>query len=137
MRAYEIQTYHGGRWKIDAVFDDRALAMFEAQRMDEGNRYSGVRVVEETFNVSTQKTSIRTIYRGGRAENRAYKQENQPTPKRPNVAARGGGRDRVGKRGKPAKKKKSGFAGPLIILSVLIIAGLAGLFALQQMFLGG
>ncbi len=137
MRAYEIQTYHGGRWKINAVFDDQSLAMFEAKRMDDGNRYSGVRVVEETFEESTQKTTTRTIFRGGRAENQAYKQDNRPTPKRPNVVARGGGRDRVGKRGKKAKKKKSGFAGPLIILSVLVIAGLAGLFALQQLFLGG
>lgn len=139
MRAYEIQTYHGGRWMIDAVFDDRSLAMFEAKRMDDGNRYSGVRVVEETFNELTQKTSIRTIFRGGRAESQAYKHkhDNRPTPKQLNVAASGGGRDRVGKRGKHAKKKKSGFAGPLIILSVLIIVGLAGLFALQQLFLGG
>ncbi len=137
MRAYEIQTYQGGRWKIDAVFDDRSLAMFEAKRMDEGSRYSGVRVVEETFEESTQKTTTRTIFRGGRAESKAYKNANQATSKQPNVAARGGGRDRAGKRGKPAKKKKSGFAGPLIILSVLIIAGLAGLFALQKFFLNG
>lgn len=133
MRAYEIQTYNSGRWKIDAVFDDRSLAMFEAKRMDDGNRFSGVRVVEETFDESTQKTATRTIFRGGRAENKAYKQDDKQ-PKRAGVAARGGGRDRNGKRGKRAKKKSSGLTGPLLILSFIIIGGLAGLFALQKLF---
>ena len=34
MKAFEIHTYQSGKWKIDSVFDDRDLAMFEAQRID-------------------------------------------------------------------------------------------------------
>src|SRR3546814_8948602 len=41
-------TYRNGAWKIDSIFDDRELALMEAGRMDRGNRYSAVRVVEET-----------------------------------------------------------------------------------------
>ena len=42
MRAFEIHTYQDGKWRIDSVFDDRELAMFEARRVDEGSRYAGV-----------------------------------------------------------------------------------------------
>ena len=68
LRAYEIHTFTGGKWKIDSVFDDRDLALFEATRMDESGRHAGIRVVEEEFDELTQKTRMRTIYRGSKAE---------------------------------------------------------------------
>jgi len=68
LRAYEIHTFKGGKWKIDSVFDDRDLALFEAARMDESGRHSGVRVIEEEFEEATQKTRVRTIYRGSKVE---------------------------------------------------------------------
>ena len=135
MKAYEIQTYQNGRWKIDAVFDDRSLAMFEAKRMDEGNRFSGVRVVEENFDEASQKTLSRTIFRGGRAESVAYKDDRPDSaPKRGAPAKRGGSRERAAGRRPAAKRKKGGFAGPLMLLTFLIVAGLGGLFGLQQLF---
>ncbi len=66
MVAYEIHAYREGRWKIDSVFDDRELALFEAKRMDQGGRFSGVRVIEEVYDEITKKTSIRTIFRGSK-----------------------------------------------------------------------
>ena len=66
LRAYEIHTFIGGRWKIDSVFDDKELALFEATRMDEAGRHAGVRVIEEEYDENTQKTKIRTIYRGSK-----------------------------------------------------------------------
>jgi len=68
LRAYEIHTFTGGKWKIDSVFDDRDLALFEATRMKESGRHAGIRVVEEEFDELTQKTRMRTIYRGSKAE---------------------------------------------------------------------
>jgi hypothetical protein len=68
LRAYEIHTFAGGKWKIDSVFDDRDLALFEAGRMEESGRHAGVRVIEEEFDESTQKTRIRTIYRGSKLD---------------------------------------------------------------------
>jgi hypothetical protein len=68
MKAFEIHTYQSGKWKIDSVFDDRDLAMFEANRMDESGRYSGVRVIEEIFVEQTQQTRTRTIFRGSKVE---------------------------------------------------------------------
>ena len=66
MKAFEIHTYLGGRWKIDSVFDDRDLAVFEAERMDVSGRYPGVRVVEETFDEASNSTTNRTIFRGAK-----------------------------------------------------------------------
>lgn len=65
LRAFEIHTYQGGRWKIDSVFDERDLAVFEAQRMDVSGRYPGVRVIEETFD-ETNTTTSRTVFRGAK-----------------------------------------------------------------------
>lgn len=64
LRAFEIHTYQGGRWKIDSVFDDRDLAVFEAERMDISGRYPGVRVVEEVFDEASNTTTSRTVFRG-------------------------------------------------------------------------
>ena len=66
MKAFEMHTYQSGEWKIDSVFDDRDLAMFEAQRMDESGRYTSIRVVEEIYVESTQETKTRTIFRGSK-----------------------------------------------------------------------
>ena len=67
-RAYEIHTFAGGKWKVDSVFDDRDLALFEASRIEGSGRHTGVRVVEEEFDESTQRTRVRTIYRGSKVE---------------------------------------------------------------------
>ncbi len=66
MVAYEIHAFREGRWKIDSVFDDRELALFEAKRMNRGGRVSGVRVIEEVYDEITKKSSIRTIFRGSK-----------------------------------------------------------------------
>ena len=68
MKAFEIHTYQSGKWRIDSVFDDRDLALFEAQRMDESGRYTGIRVIEEIYVESTQETKTRTISRGSKVE---------------------------------------------------------------------
>jgi hypothetical protein len=63
MILFEIHTFRDGKWKIDSVFDDKELAVYEAQRMEKGGRFSAVRVIQETYDEETQRTSIRTVYR--------------------------------------------------------------------------
>jgi hypothetical protein len=130
MKAFEIHTFRGGKWKIDSIFDDRELAMFEAKRIDSSNRFPGVRVVEEIFNEVQSKTTTRTIFRGG-----VGAEMPQPPPKkateRAKPAARGGARKGATSRGRPPAKKKSGIAGPLMICLVVIVLGAAAMFGLQ------
>jgi hypothetical protein len=61
--SYELQTYRTGAWKIDSIFDDRELALFEAKRMAESRRHSGIRVVQEEFDEDTNETATRVLYR--------------------------------------------------------------------------
>ncbi len=85
---YEIHTLRDGEWKIDSIFDDRDLALQEGHRIEHSNRFSAVRVVEETFDEATEKGSTRTIYRGT-AIDRANRTPDRPRPKRPAQLAAG------------------------------------------------
>ncbi|MBK18115.1 MAG: hypothetical protein CMM52_04670 [Rhodospirillaceae bacterium] len=133
MRAFEIHTFRGGKWKIDSVFDDKDLAMFEARRMDESSRYTGVRVIEENFNESTQETVSRTIFKGGRAEKQAAPNRQKKKKTTRTQGRRGGAQGRKGSRKRPVQRKqKSGILVPLLVLSLIITFGFAALFGLQQ-----
>ncbi len=66
--AYELQTYHSGAWKIDSMYDDRKLAMMEAQRASEAERYPAVRLVEENYDPDTQSSTSRVIFRASRIQ---------------------------------------------------------------------
>lgn len=137
MKAFEIQTFAGGKWRIDSVFDDRDLALFEARRIDQGSRHAGVRVVEETFDESSQMTTTRTIFRGGSAErqNKAERSAGGPTG-RAQARRKGAGSREPGKRGKkpPPPQAKSGFTKPILILSAIVVIGLGALFGLQELW---
>lgn len=61
--SYEIHTYTNGAWKIQAFFDDKELALLDARRMSESRRYVGIRVIEETWNPSTDQAQSRIIFR--------------------------------------------------------------------------
>jgi hypothetical protein len=133
MKAFEIHTFRGGKWKIDSVFDDKELALFEARRMDQSSRYSGVRVIEENFNESSQETVTRTLFKGGRAEKQTSPRQQDAKNDVKTPVRRKGAKGRKGKGKRPVrKKKKSGIATPLIILAVIVIVGFAALFGLQH-----
>ncbi len=138
MRAYEIHTFTNGRWKIDSVFDDKELALFEAQRMDGSTRYSGVRVVEEAFDENDNKTSARTIYRGTKASQANDKDLTAKTRARGDAeidrrrkSARDAERRRVQQRKARAKE-----ANPYRLISILLLLaalGLGALYALERL----
>jgi len=64
--AFEIQVYKAGSWKIDSIFDDRALALFEAKRLESYSRQDSIRIIEETYDDATNLTSVRVIFRSAR-----------------------------------------------------------------------
>tara|TARA_R110000787_G_scaffold36145_37_gene92536 strand:- start:3482 stop:3907 length:426 start_codon:yes stop_codon:yes gene_type:complete len=135
MKAFEIQTYQDGKWRINSIFDDRELALFEARRVDESSRYSAVRVIEELFDETSSKTSTKTIFRGGRAADPRTARE--PDAKKKTAvkrtargAANRSGARRPGVRRPPAQKKTS-MAGPVVLLLLVIVLGGAAMFGLQ------
>lgn len=133
MKAYEIQTFQEGKWKIDSVFDDRDLALFEARRVDEGNRYAGVRVIEEIYDEASDLTTTRTIFRGSRADRNERARKAAAASRNAARAPRAATKDPTRRARAAAKPTATSFMIPILILSVLVIAGLAALFGLQQL----
>ena len=104
MIAFEIQVFKDGVWKVDSIFDDRELALFEAKRIDEGTRYPGVQVVEEKYDETSDLTTTRTLFRGGAAKREApTKPDAKAKPKR---SPQRGGKGKGGAR-KGSKKPKA------------------------------
>jgi hypothetical protein len=134
MRAFEIHTFAGGKWKIDSVFDDRELAVFEAQRIDESNRYAGVRVIEENFDEQTQKSTVKTIFRGGRVDAEAAR---APSPRQQATAQatpRGGSGTQRGNRkpsARPVAKPQKSNAALLTTLAVIVVVGVVAMVTLH------
>lgn len=132
MQAFEIHTFKDGQWKIDSVFDDRELALHEARKVDESGRYSSLRVIEENYDDVSDLTTTRTIFRGGKAQQIAKGRRNAPS--RPSSAKpRGGAGKEPMRKSRAANKEttKTGLLVPILILIVLVMAGAAGLLAMQ------
>jgi hypothetical protein len=129
MRAYEIHTFTAGKWKIDSIFDDRDLAIFEATRMEESGRHSSIRVIEEEFDETTQKTRIRTIYRGSKLEagNAAALERSKET--RARVAQQKAEIAQEKQRKAAAAERKAHEANPFRLVTVFALIALVGLGA--------
>ncbi len=134
MRAFEIHTFHNGKWKIDSVFDDRDLALFEAGRMESSSRHAGGRVIEENYDEDTQECSTRTIYRG------ANDMQCKTAPKtkvrqdsRSGAPAKKLGRepDRKKRAKKSKNKKKKGIGFSIMILALALFGGVAAIVGLR------
>lgn len=140
MKAFEIHTYQSGKWKIDSVFDDRDLAMFEAQRMDESGRYTSIRVVEEIYVEATQETKTRTIYRGSKVAEANAEQLRKSKENRLNKgkATKKRQADTVQRKRAAQKRKIKKKASPvrLIMIMVMLLA-IAGGAMYGLMFLQG
>lgn len=138
MKAFEIHTYQSGKWKIDSVFDDRDLAMFEAQRMDESGRYTSIRVVEEIYVEATQETKTRTIFRGSKvaAANAEQLRKSKENRQNKGKALQKRKADTVQRKRVAQKRKIKKKASPVrLILIMIMIAGVAGgaMYGLQFM----
>lgn len=136
MKAFEIHTFQSGKWKIDLVFDDRDLALFEAQRMDESGRYTGIRVIEEIYVELTQETKTRTIFRGSKVEQANAEQLQKAKQTRANAAkAKKKPQGDVAQRKAAAKrrkvKKKSNPVRLIVITLIIAIAAGGAMFGLQ------
>lgn len=59
--SYEIQTFQGGQWKIDSMFDNREWAVAEAERLGRNGKFAAVRVVEERYDDDSGKTQAKVI----------------------------------------------------------------------------
>lgn len=123
MILFEIHTFRSGNWKIDSVFDDKDLAIYEAQRIEKAGRFPAVRVIQEIYDEETQRTSVRTVYRTSKidaANVEANRRRAQPLT----VAA-------PPPRPRP-KKHGVSFVVLLLTLLLIVLGGVGALYLLQQ-----
>ena len=133
MKAFEIQIFKDGRWQVDSVYDDQSLAILQAERIDEGKRYSAIRVIEEIFDEASNRTTTRAIYRGGKSEQlkKARKAEPAKNPDR-RAAPIASGNESVLQTQAPAARKRSNILVPIMILVLLLFVGFAALFVIHR-----
>lgn len=62
MRTYELLGFRNGRWEIQASYESREDALIAARNAVDGNRFPGIRVTEEVFDVKSQLTRTRSIF---------------------------------------------------------------------------
>ena len=139
LTSYELQTYLGGVWKIDSIYDDREIALFEAQRLQESNRFSAIRVIEERFDRTASKPVTRTIFRASKteAENTRTLEQQKTVRKEVQAARKASGvgefRSPAQRSTVPPKKPGLGVVPLIIILGFAILGGLFLLVAMQSM----
>jgi|LNFM01.1.fsa_nt_gb hypothetical protein len=128
MVVFEIHTFREGVWKIDSVFDDKELAVTEAQRMERAGRYSAIRVVEETFDEQTEKGNTRTVYRSTKVDR--VNTESAERRKAPSTIAA------PPKKAVP-KKAQASFTRIMIMASLtlgaIVMAGIGIMYALHSL----
>lgn len=141
IQAYEIQTYQGGVWQVDSVFDDEELAVFEARGLYERGRYVGVRVVLETYDQETDNVTVRTVLKLSKtdAENAvAHKrqaetdQEIRQNKKRSSKVVEG--KKKVIKKKRLKRKARKAWIGVGAQLAIVVVLGLALLIGMRVVF---
>lgn len=133
---YELHTYLGGVWKIDSIYDDLQIAIYEAQRLHAGGRFSAIRVVQEKFDENAGRMISKTVFRAAKAdESNADTMERQKTVRREVREARkaAGLRQFKNGRGSVAANKSSPIALTLT-LGGLLLAGIGVILALRYLF---
>ena len=135
MQAFELQTYKNGKWDVDSYFDDRQLALSEAQRLEGSARHMGVRVVQEEYDEQSNKADCHVIF--SRMKNigeqdewrgqamRASREPQGSTPRRE-------GANQVRQRRPKPKKSKGNLYVTIAIGLVLLLAGVAAMIGLQE-----
>ena len=139
MRAYEIHTFQQGKWKIDSIFDDRELALFEATRMDDSGRHPAIRVIEEEFDERTQKAKIRTIFRGSKIEqsNAAALEKTKEIRQQVTQQKQQIQQERVRKRTEAVRAERRRQSNPFRLVALfasIAMVGLAAVFALRYLY---
>lgn len=132
MQAYEIQVYQNGRWEFDSYFNDRDLVLSEAERIGFAGRYSGVRVLEETYNDETNKADCKVIFSrlskvsGPNSDWRERAQRSN---------SNGGGeteRRYAGPRQAAQPRKPANLLALVAIASGIVLIGIAAIIAIRQ-----
>ena len=136
MSAFELQIYKAGKWEIDSYYDDRDLALSEAERLNVTGRHGGVRVVEENYDEATNRSSYHVVFtKLKRIDNGKddWRAKAQRTSRRASSAgAMPPGEARLRSRPQAAPKRRTNVYVVVIIALVLLFGGIAAMIGLQE-----
>ena len=139
---YEVQVYTRGAWKIESIYDDREIAIFEAKKIQRGGRFLAVRVIEERSSPTRDEAAVRIVYRATKSEEteghasqpqRSAHQEAQLARR----AARADGNDSAEAYWDDGEIETESCAGAVLMvlgLGGILLAGIAAIFALRYYF---
>ena len=130
---FEIQVYKGGIWNVDSFFDDREIALSEAERLNDTGRHAGVRILEEKYDESSNIARYRVVYsklKNSGASDDWRKQARQTS--KISSSSNNRARKRTVQRKAKSQKNKGGFYMSLIVAFVILIAGVAAMIGLQE-----
>lgn len=140
MKSFELQLYRDGVWKTDSIYDDRGLAELEARRLDESPRYGHVRVIEEVYDEKTNRTALRTIFRGSKFHELNEKKLEETRQAKAKLARAQYGKKKTppirNRKRQPKPKSDPNVVMILLYLSGIVLFGLGAMFTLQH-FGGG
>ena len=137
--SFEVQSYVGGTWKIQVFFNDRELAIAEADRMEASKRHGQLRVVEERYDEARDEYLMKVIHRPGGQRN-APRPEPAPRSQAQAARPRKSADDPPPRRRRPREAQApASTAYTLLALKAggILAAGLAVLYALDTMMKGG
>ncbi|WP_419901232.1 hypothetical protein [Kiloniella sp.] len=60
--SFEVDTYQNKRWVLECVLDDKDMALSTAKRLYDSQRFSAVRVVQETYDEASNSSRERVIF---------------------------------------------------------------------------
>ncbi len=102
--SYELLSFRGGSWVIEAVYDAKEVALQEARRLLAGRHQTGVKVIEETYDDDTDNTTARIVFSRQKSDEKSRqrsRKEDEEKSKTDSAAAPAARR----KRGDPAFMK--------------------------------
>ena len=134
MSTFEIQVYKSGGWNVDSYFDDREIAMSEAERLNESGRHAGVRILQEDYDEASNSSKCRVVFSKTRLSDAS--QEWRVQAKRTSMAkngasAEGGNAPPSRRRSLPKNSSTSLYIG-LVVAFMVLIAGAAAMIGLQE-----
>ena len=135
MSTFELQTFQAGKWAVDSYFDDRDLAMSEAEKLDVSGRHSGVRVLQEDFEGDNNRSSVRVIFSKLKGSDNAdddWRVKIQRTSQKASADRADGARGARPRRRPQKSKSNSNLYLVISIAIVILLAGVAAMVGLQE-----
>lgn len=134
MSTFEIQVYKSGIWSTDSCFDDRDIAMSEAERLDVTARHAGVRILQADYDEASNKSTCRVVFSKSRQSDASqdWRGEAKPASMALTSAANTDRASLPGLRRFSPKRGNASIYIGLAVAFIVFIAGAAAMIGFQE-----